>query len=151
MNANRWNEHAELMNDELTGRLVKAAIDARDRAYAPYSNYQVGAALLSKDGKIFLGSNVENASYGAANCAERTAFFKAVSEGVLEFKAIAIAGGLQGKKISEFAYPCGICRQVMQEFCDSDFQIIVARSESDYCVMTLAELLPHGFGGNAIL
>ncbi len=131
--------------------LVKAAIDARHNAYVPYSHYQVGAALLAKDGTIYQGCNVENASYGATNCAERTAFFKAVSEGAHEFVAIAIAGGLKGKSITDFAYPCGICRQVMQEFCGPDFQIIVAKSEADYQVMTLAELLPHGFGGDSIV
>ncbi len=142
---------AEALNEEMAVMLVKAAIDVRNRAYAPYSHYQVGAALLSADGRIYQGCNVENASYGATNCAERTAFFKAVSEGVCEFTAIAIAGGLKDKEISDFAYPCGICRQVMQEFCKPDFQIIVAKSEVDYQVMTLAELLPHGFGGASIV
>ncbi len=140
-----------VLSDEIAGTLVKAAIDVRNRAYVPYSHYQVGAALLAKDGRIYQGCNVENASYGATSCAERTAFFKAVSEGVREFKAIAIAGGLHRKEITDFAYPCGICRQVMQEFCKPDFQIIVAKSESDYQVMTLAELLPHGFGGESII
>lgn len=142
---------AEALNEEMAAKLVKAAMDAGNRAYAPYSHYQVGAALLAVDGRIYQGCNVENASYGATNCAERTAFFKAVSEGVCEFTAIAIAGGLRGKEICDYAYPCGICRQVMQEFCKLDFQIIVAKSEADYQVMTLDELLPHGFGGASIV
>ena len=128
--------------------LVKSALDARNHAYAPYSRYKVGAALLASDGRIYQGCNVENASYGATNCAERTAFFKAVSEGIRRFGAIAIAGGPEGEPITEYAYPCGICRQVMQEFCDSKFQIIVVKSENDYKIMTLEELLPHGFGGS---
>jgi homotetrameric cytidine deaminase len=94
---------------------------------------------------------VENAAYGATNCAERTAFFKAVSEGNRQFEAIAIAGGLAGKKPEEYAYPCGVCRQVMMEFCGPEFKIIVARSCEDYRVMTLNELLPHGFGGASIV
>ena len=144
---------AESLNAESlnAGSLVKAAIKARNHAYVPYSHYQVGAALLAKDGTIYSGCNVENASYGATNCAERTAFFKAVSEGVRDFTAIAIVGGISGKAVTDFAYPCGICRQVMREFCESDFQIIVAKNEMDYRVMTLAELLPHGFGGDSIV
>ena len=139
------------MKEEIAVMLVKAAMDARKRAYAPYSHYQVGAALLAVDGRIFQGCNVENASYSATNCAERTAFFKAVSEGAYEFTAIAIAGGLKDKEICDYAYPCGICRQVIQEFCKPDFRIVVAKSETDYQVMTLAELLPHGFGGTSIV
>ena len=125
--------------------LIEAAIHARIGAYAPYSHYQVGAALLSADGTIFTGCNIENASYGAVNCAERTAFFKAVSEGVQTFKAIAICGGAEGKEAVEYAYPCGICRQVMQEFCGPDFQIIVVKNAKIYQIMTLDELLPYGF------
>ena len=130
--------------------LIAVALNARENAYVPYSHYQVGAALLTQDGRIYTGCNVENASYGATNCAERTAFFKAVSEGEYQFKAIAVAGGLKNKPITDYAYPCGICRQVMQEFCGSDFQIIVVKNETDYKVMTLAELLPCGFGGESI-
>ena len=143
--------NVETLNGEVAVELVKAAMSARNRAYVPYSHYQVGAALLAKNGIIYQGCNVENASYGATNCAERTAFFKAISEGEREFTAIAIVGGIQGKTVSDFAYPCGICRQVMQEFCKPDFQIIVAKSEADYRVMTLAELLPHGFRGDPIV
>ena len=98
----------------------------------------------------YLGGNIENASYGATNCAERTAFFKAVSEGEREFTAIAIAGGISGEAPVEYAYPCGICRQVMQEFCRDDFVIYVVNSEQDYQRYTLKELLPFGFGGDAI-
>lgn len=127
--------------------LVRAAIEARRKSYSPYSHYQVGAALLTADGKIIKGCNVENAAYGPSNCAERTAFFKAVSEGIRDFSAIAIVGSPEGEDLSQFAYPCGVCRQVMREFCEpSQFQIIVAKSEEDYRVMTLAELLPESFG-----
>lgn len=127
--------------------LVRAAIEARRKSYSPYSHYQVGAALLTADGKIITGCNVENAAYGPSNCAERTAFFKAVSEGIRDFSAIAIVGSPEGEDLSQFAYPCGVCRQVMREFCEpSQFQIIVAKSEEDYRVMTLAELLPESFG-----
>ena len=121
--------------------LILKAIKARELAYCPYSNFKVGAAALFEDGKIYTGCNIENASYGATNCAERTAIFKAVSEGVKDFKAIAIVcSGDQP------AYPCGICRQVMREFCPGDFEIVLARSQEDYEVHTLEELLPLGFG-----
>lgn len=126
-------------------KLVKAALDARKCAYAPYSRFTVGAALLAEDGTIFTGGNIENASYGAANCAERTAIFKAVTEGVRSFTAIAIAGGVKEERPSDYAYPCGICRQVMREFCDDDFIILVAKDEDDYVELTLSELLPYGF------
>lgn len=131
--------------------LIEAALKAGQRAYAPYSHYRVGAALLTAQGRIYQGCNIENASYGATNCAERTAFFKAVSEGERQFLAIAIVGGMEGKEISNYAYPCGICRQVMQEFCGPDFQVIVGRSKEDYRILTLKELLPFGFGGDAIV
>lgn len=140
----------EGLTDEGIRALVQAALKARSMAYAPYSHYLVGAALLAADGKIYLGGNIENASYGASNCAERTAFFQAVSQGQRLFTAIAIAGGLAGSEPVEYAHPCGICRQVMQEFCSPDFQVIVAKNESDYQINTLAELLPFGFGGEAI-
>ncbi len=130
--------------------LIQQALEARKMAYAPYSGYAVGAALLTADGRRYLGSNIENASYGATNCAERTAFFKAVSDGVRDFAAIAIAGGKIGETPVEYAYPCGICRQVMQEFCRDDFVIYVVKSERDYRSYTLKELLPFGFGGDAI-
>lgn len=131
--------------------LIKRALAARQAAYAPYSHYLVGAALLGKSGRIYSGCNVENASYGASNCAERTAFFKAVSEGEREFSSIAIAGGLEGKEPSDYAWPCGICRQVMQELAGEDFEVIVAKSEKEYHSYTLKELLPLGFGGKSIV
>ena len=129
--------------------LIRAALAARGFAYAPYSGFRVGAALLTKEGRIFTGCNVENASYGAANCAERTAFFKAVSEGERCFDAIAIAGG-KGEMPEDYAYPCGICRQVMQEFCEADFIILTVKNEQDYKEYSLKELLPHGFGGDRL-
>lgn len=125
--------------------LIEKAIDMRNYSYAPYSNFRVGAALLAKDGKIFGGCNIENAAYGPSNCAERTAFFKAVSEGVREFTAIAIAGGPE-EGIVDFCAPCGVCRQVMAEFCDKDsFLIILAKNASEYEVYTLSELFPKSF------
>ena len=127
--------------------LITAAIAARNKSYSPYSHYQVGAALLAGDGQIITGCNIENAAYGPTNCAERTAFFKAVSEGIREFCAIAIVGSPEGDELTQYAYPCGVCRQVMMEFCNpADFQIIVAKSMEDYHIMTLGELLPEGFG-----
>ena len=126
--------------------LIQKAFEARQKAYAPYSGFMVGAALLCKDGRIFTGCNIENASYGATNCAERTAFFKAVSEGYREFTAIAIAGGRRESQSLEYCAPCGICRQVMSEFCDPDaFLVILPRSEEDYKSYTLGQLLPLGF------
>lgn len=127
-------------------KLIRKALEVRQKAYAPYSGFMVGAALLCKDGRIFTGCNIENASYGATNCAERTAFFKAVSEGYREFTAIAIAGGRKEAQSLEYCAPCGICRQVMSEFCDSDaFLVILPRSEEDYKSYTLGQLLPLGF------
>lgn len=126
--------------------LIKSAIQGRKKSYSPYSNYMVGAALLTKNGKIYQGCNIENAAYGPSNCAERTAFFSAVSSGEREFAAIAITGGKRGGE-GDFAYPCGVCRQVMMEFCDCDtFEVIVAKNENDYVICTLRELLPNGFG-----
>ena len=130
--------------------LIEAALKARNFSYVPYSGYAVGAALLGENGKVYSGCNIENAAYGPTNCAERTAFFKAVSEGEKSFKAIAVCGGKKGEKPVTYAYPCGVCRQVMKEFCRDDFQIIVAKSVEEYEIYTLAELLPHGFGGETI-
>ena len=122
--------------------LIELAYHARESAYAPYSGFRVGAALLAKSGKIYLGCNIENAAYGPSNCAERTAFFKAVSEGVKEFDAICIVGGKDGV-LTEYAPPCGVCRQVMMEFCDPEtFQIILATDLEHYDIYTLKELLP---------
>lgn len=126
--------------------LIRLALEAREMAYAQYSKYRVGAALLTKQGRVYKGCNIENAAYTPTNCAERTAFFKAVSEGERAFEAIAIVGGYQGAPTS-YAYPCGVCRQVMREFCDpAEFRIITAISEEQYVERTLAELLPEGFG-----
>ena len=128
--------------------LIMEAFEARRASYAPYSGFKVGAALLNKDGRVVKGCNVENASYGLSNCAERTALFKAVSEGLRDFEAIAIVGGTEeGDKVSGFAYPCGACRQVMREFAIPEtFRVIIARSVTDYEEYMLEEILPHSFG-----
>ena len=131
--------------------LITEAKKARENAYVPYSYYAVGAALLSKSGKIYHGCNIESASYSPTNCAERTAFFKAVSEGERGFEAIAVVGAPEGDNFSleelEFAFPCGVCRQVMKEFCNpQEFKIIVGKSEENFSEYTLDELLPHAFG-----
>lgn len=128
--------------------LVKKALEAQKFSYSPYSNFQVGAALLTKSGKIYTGCNIENAAYSPTNCAERTAFFKAVSEGELQFEAIAIVGSPNGAKEDEREYcaPCGVCRQVMAEFCNiKNFKVILGKSEDDYKVYTLEEILPLAF------
>lgn len=124
--------------------LVKEAYEAQKFAYIPYSNWAVGAALLTKDGKIYRGCNIESSTFSPTNCAERTAFFKAVSEGEREFAAIAIVGNDADTPIGEgdFCPPCGVCRQVMTEFCQGDFEIILAKGYDDYKVYTLAELMP---------
>lgn len=124
--------------------LIAAAFEARKNAYVPYSNFAVGAVLLSADGRIFMGCNIENVTFTPTVCAERTAFFKAISEGVKDFTAIAVVGGLEnlGEGQVDFCTPCGVCRQVMAEFCDSDFKIITARSRDEYQEHTLEELLP---------
>ena len=135
------------MTEDQIRALAAEAVAAKEFSYSPYSGFRVGAALLAECGKIYRGCNIENAAYGPTNCAERTAIFKAVSEGEREFAAIAIVGSPEGEELTQYAYPCGVCRQVMREFCEpSQFQIIVAKSEEDYRVMTLAELLPEGFG-----
>ena len=120
--------------------LVKIAIDARENAYVPYSKFKVGAAVLTEDDTIYTGCNIENASYGATNCAERTAIFKAVSEGHKEIKAIAIVGDM-----STNTYACGICRQVIVEFATKDIQIILVKNENDYMIKTMEEILPGAF------
>lgn len=126
--------------------LIAAAIDQLAFSYAPYSDFKVGAALLTQEGRIFTGCNIENASYTPTNCAERTAFFKAVSEGERQFRAICIVGG-QGGVLTGYAAPCGVCRQVMREFCDPDtFEIILAVSKEKYDIYKLKDLLPMGFG-----
>ena len=129
--------------------LIKTAIDMTKRSYAPYSHFHVGAALLDKSGKIWTGCNIENAAYGPSNCAERTAVFKAVSEGAREFEAIAIVGGPEDEagnpQIQDFCPPCGVCRQVLSEFCDRNFKIILANGKGEQKVFTLGELLPESF------
>ena len=126
--------------------LIEKAIGMMDYSYVPYSHFHVGAALLAKNGTYYTGCNIENAAYTPTNCAERTALFKAVSEGVKEFDAICIVGGKEGV-LTEYAAPCGVCRQVMMEFCDPEtFKIILAVSKDKYDVFTLKELLPLGFG-----
>lgn len=121
--------------------LAKEAVAAKERAYAPYSGFRVGAALLGKSGKIYRGCNIENAAYSPTNCAERTAFFKAVSEGETEFEAIAVTGDAD-----DYVYPCGVCRQVMAEFCSPEaFKIILVKNEDERKAFRLADLLPGGF------
>ena len=129
--------------------LLEEAKKARLKSYTPYSNFKVGAALLTKSGKVYLGCNIENATYTPTNCAERTAFFKAVSEGEREFEKIAIVGAKDGEDANVMCSPCGVCRQVMMEFCDpKEFQIILANGENTCRVMTLEELLPCGFSSS---
>lgn len=123
--------------------LITRAYEAMRFSYSPYSGFRVGAALLCKNGNIYTGCNIENSAYSPTNCAERTAFFKAVSEGEREFRAIAVVGGKDGE-ITDYCYPCGVCRQVMAEFCDSDFEIIAACSDGIKSY-TLKELLPEAF------
>ena len=127
----------------LKNKLLKTAVEQMRAAYCPYSGYSVGAALLCADGTVYCGSNIENASFTPTVCAERVAFFKAVSEGKRDFKAIAIAGGKDGKIMS--SSPCGVCRQVMAEFCAPDFSVLIAKSENEFSEHTLEELLPLTF------
>ena len=127
-------------------QLIRAAFAARRFAYTPYSHFKVGAALLAQNGQVFTGCNIESASYSPTNCAERTALFKAVSECVTEFSAIAIVGSREGEVNRIVTSPCGVCRQALFEFCGPDLTVIMARSEEDYLETTLGELLPYGFG-----
>ncbi len=134
------------MEQEQTEKLIDAAIGQMGYAYAPYSGFLVGAALLTRSGKVYTGCNIENAAYTPGICAERTAFAKAVSEGEREFSAICIAGGKQGN-LSSYTPPCGVCRQVMMEFCDPEtFQIILTKGPGQVQCYTLAQLMPVGFG-----
>lgn len=127
--------------------LIKLAIKAREHSYCPYSNFAVGAALLCKNGKVYTGCNIENAAFTPGNCAERTAIFKAVSEGDVSFEKIAIAGSPKGDTITGPAHPCGVCRQVMQEFVNpAEFKIVVAYDNKNYKEYTLKDLFPEGFG-----
>ncbi|OUO41379.1 cytidine deaminase [Megamonas hypermegale] len=125
--------------------LLEKAYEGRENAYAPYSNFKVGAAVLAENGKIYTGCNIENASYGATNCAERTAIFKAISEGNRKICAIAIVGA-----DDEYTYPCGICRQVIAEFADENTEIILGKKSLEYVVKTLAEILPGAFTKEAL-
>ena len=125
--------------------LVDLALEAMKGAYSPYSGFKVGAALLAKSGKVYTGCNIENASYTPTVCAERTAFFKAISEGEREFEAIAVVGGKDGNA-EEFCTPCGVCRQVMLEFCDRDSFIVIFGKKDGFETHTLAELTPFSFG-----
>ena len=135
-----------MLNKEMIEELIEIAVDMTKMSYSPYSHFRVGAALLAKNGQIYTGCNIENAGYTPSNCAERTAFFKAVSEGVKEFRAIAVVGGPHGE-LKQLTAPCCVCRQVMMEFCDpKTFQIIMATDKENYQVMSLEELLPMGFG-----
>ena len=129
-------------------KLLELAHEARERAYAPYSHYAVGAALLTKDGRVYQGCNIENASFSATNCAERTAFFEAVYDGCYDFAAIAVVGGPAGKPAQaqdEPSGPCGVCRQVMQEFCGPDFEIHMQKAGGGVFTVKLPELLPFSF------
>lgn len=132
------------MDKALIQQLISKAFEMLNFSYVPYSHFHVGAALLAKNGTVYGGCNIENAAYGPSNCAERTAIFKAVSEGVKDFEAIVVLGGQDGK-VSDYCPPCGVCRQVMSEFCGPDFKIILAKSIDDYKIFTLAELLPESF------
>ena len=127
-------------------KLAKIAIDAREYAYVPYSKFKVGAAVVTEDGSIYTGCNIENASYGATNCAERTAIYKAVSEGHKKIKAIAIVGDMETN-----TYPCGICRQVIVEFATKDIQIILVKNEENYIIKTMEEILPGAFTKEQLL
>jgi cytidine deaminase len=124
--------------------LLERALEVREMAYAPYSGFSVGAALLTKDGKVYTGCNIENAAFSPTNCAERTALFKAVSEGEREFTAIAIVGG-KGDTLNEICAPCGVCRQTLMEFCDYTLRVILGTPEN-IRRYTLGELLPFSFG-----
>ena len=131
--------------------LIQSAYEAQSRSYSPYSGFATGAALEADNGRIFLGCNIENAAYSPTNCAERTAFFKAVSEGVRTFTRIAIVGNYPGRE-GDYCAPCGVCRQVMAEFCDPEtFQVILARSPEEYRVYLLKNLLPVGFGPSDLI
>lgn len=129
-------------------KLIEMAIEARKSAYAPYSGYRVGAALLGKSGKVYLGCNIENASYTPTVCGERVAIFKAVSEGEKKFEAIAVCGGNKEEITGSFP-PCGVCRQVLREFCDpDDFKVYLIGKQGTYKTLTLGELLPYSFSSD---
>nr|WP_076779316.1 cytidine deaminase [Lachnoclostridium phocaeense] len=134
------------MTETKIQELIETAAAQLAFSYTPYSHFKVGAALLAKNGRVYTGCNIENAAYTPTNCAERTAIFKAVSEGVREFEAICIVGGPEGR-IVDYTPPCGVCRQVMMEFCQpEEFQIILAKGKDDYRIYKLKDLMPQGFG-----
>ena len=136
-----------MINELQVKELLSLANKARENSYTPYSHFTVGAALLLEDESVITGCNIENASYGGTVCAERCAIFKAVSNGNTEFKAIAIAGSPEGEEISGYAYPCGMCRQVMREFVDpNSFKVFVLGPGGEYSENTLEELMPYSFG-----
>lgn len=140
-----------MLTRELEQKLMNTAIEYRKRSYSPYSGYQVGAALLSADGEIFGGCNIESASFSPTNCAERTALFKAVSEGKKDFTAIAVVGGKAGENL-EFCSPCGVCRQALVEFCDpKTFVVYLGTSTEEYKGYLLEELLPYSFTPKNVL
>ncbi len=142
----KQNDKTGTKTREADKNLIPLAIQAMERAYTPYSGFRVGAALRALDGTVYQGCNIENAAYTPTNCAERTAFFKAVSEGVRQFDAICIVGGKDGR-LTDYTAPCGVCRQVMMEFCNPEtFRVILAKSETDYRTYLLKDLLPMGFG-----
>ncbi len=135
------------MDEKRIGELIRTALQMRERSYCPYSRFAVGAALLTGSGRIYTGCNIENAAFSPTCCAERTAVFKAVSEGETDFRAIAVAGGRAGEEPAGFCTPCGVCRQVLAEFVRSeDFPVIMAVSPDNYRISTLAGLLPGSFG-----
>jgi len=125
--------------------LSKTALEAMEMSYSPYSKFRVGAALLTKSGKIYTGCNIESAAYSPTNCAERTALFKAVSEGEREFAAIAVAGAPAGGE-PQYCYPCGVCRQMLKEFFSDDCEVIIVKTSDDYKIHSFGEILPYGFG-----
>ena len=134
------------MTETKIQELIETAAAQLAFSYTPYSHFKVGAALLAKNGRVYTGCNIENAAYTPTNCAERTAIFKAVSEGVREFEAICIVGGPEGR-IVDYTPPCGVCRQMMMEFCQpEEFQIILAKGKDDYRIYKLKDLMPQGFG-----
>lgn len=134
------------MNDR---ELIGLALAAREKSYCVYSGIAVGAALFTDSGKIYLGANIENASFSPTVCAERVAFFEAINKGERKFKKIAIAGGAWGKRPEKPFYPCGVCRQVMREFCDDDFEIIISTKDG-YEKYTLKEIMPHSFSADML-
>lgn len=136
-----------IIDDKKVEELISAAITARNNAYAPYSNYKVGAVVLAADNQIYSGANIENASFPAGICAERSAMVKAILDRNMKFSAIAIIGALaNSNEVKQFAYPCGVCRQFMAEFFDKNTKVIVAKSKIEYCIYNFEEIMPFSFG-----